>query len=100
MLCSSPPLCSGRFFGRSSPTPLDAESATDVGIEELEGLSQEGAGLGYPHQEQGHPNHFMDSSNDHKLVGFFFFYNQMRSSWNTACVFVDERRWKWGRGKT
>ena len=69
MLCSSPPLCSGRFSGRPSPAPLDAESATDVGIEELEGLSQEGAGLGYPHQEQGNPNHFMDSGNGHKLVG-------------------------------
>ena len=55
----------------SSPPPASspAESAANVGVEELEGLSQEGAHLAGPHQEERHPEDGVEDGNDPAPVG-------------------------------
>ena len=58
------PLVYPLSYGYLSLLPLSADEAADVGVEDGEGLGEQGAHVGDPHQEDRHPEGRVDHRHD------------------------------------
>ena len=73
------------YLGSSSSSSSSlAESTTNIGIDELKGLSQESSHLAGPHQKEGHPKDGIEHGDHPTPVGL----------WGYVAITWDKCKWK------